>query len=129
MLFTRSILKPPCHEDGIRISVMSRHTQNDGVTPDERIQKFLFHFPLFAPSLLLIGSYYRRGLSWQKFETEYKEQMRIPKKVFWIRLLAGCALWFDITLLCVEETAECCHRRILAEECKKYQPSLTVIHR
>lgn len=128
MLFTRSILQPPSWEDGLRISIMSRHTFSDGVTPDTRIQKYHLHLPLFAPSSVLIGSYYRRGLPWDEFATEYVRQMRTPRKAFWVRHLAGFALWFDVTLLCVEGTAEYCHRRLLAEECQKYQPALKVTH-
>ena len=35
----------------------------------------------------------------------------------------------DITLLCSEENADRCHRRLLAKECKKYEPKLKVEHR
>ena len=37
MLFTESILSERHPDSGTRISVMSRHTLNDGVTPDPRI--------------------------------------------------------------------------------------------
>ena len=36
-LYTKSILKPRSSRDGRRISVMSRHTLEDGVTQDKRI--------------------------------------------------------------------------------------------
>lgn len=39
MLFTKSILKQKEKGDGIRISVMSRHTLNDGIILDDRIAK------------------------------------------------------------------------------------------
>ena len=129
MLFTRSILRPPAHEDGIRISVMSRHTLNDGVTPDMRIQKFHFHLPVLGPSPKLIGSYYKRGVSFNEFTILYRHQISQGRKCIWVRLIAFAATFCDITLLCIEDDAQVCHRSILARECVKYQPKLTVIHR
>ena len=43
--------------------------------------------------------------------------------------LAARSITEDITILCVEETPEFCHRRLLADECKKYEPNLQVVHR
>jgi len=36
------------------------------------------------------------------------------------------ALKKDITLLCLEDAPDECHRRLLAEECKKINPKLEV---
>jgi len=60
-LFTKCIFKEPELSDGLRISIMSRHTLDDGKTPDERItsDKFNHHWTIFAPPLKLIGSYKR----------------------------------------------------------------------
>ena len=41
-LFTKCILKEKENNDGLRISVMSRHTQNDGVKLDKRITSSFF---------------------------------------------------------------------------------------
>jgi uncharacterized protein YeaO (DUF488 family) len=129
MLFTRSILKDPLPEDGLRISVMSRHTLNDGVTPDNRIKKYDLHLIGLAPSLKLIGSYYKRGLSWNEFARLYKEELFDPVKFETLHALARIALMHDATILCVEDTHEFCHRGIIAEECQKYERSLKVEHR
>ncbi len=43
MLYTKSILKEKVPSDGIRISVMSRHTLNDGITQDNRITQDCFN--------------------------------------------------------------------------------------
>ncbi len=128
-LFTRCILLPPTAEDGIRLSVMSRHTLNDGITPDPRIQAFDTHVPMLAPSLLLVGSYYKRGLDWGMFERSYLEEIQEPRKARLVRILASLAIEYNITLLCIEETAEYCHRRLLAEECLRQQSQLIVLHR
>ncbi|MDP3727949.1 MAG: DUF488 family protein [bacterium] len=44
-------------------------------------------------------------------------------------MLAEQAMTKDIILLCIEETAENCHRRILAEQCLLYYPGLRIVHR
>ena len=129
VLFTRSILKPSAYEDGVRISVMSRHTLNDGITPDVRIQQFHFHLPILGPTPKLIGSYYKTEMSFDEFSILYRHQISSGRKRFWVRFIAFVAMFCDITLLCVEDDAQCCHRSILAHECTKYQPNLTVTHR
>jgi len=51
MLFTKSIYKPVSVLDGQRISVMSRHTLEDGVTPDPRINSdsYYAYLKILAP--------------------------------------------------------------------------------
>jgi uncharacterized protein YeaO (DUF488 family) len=131
MLYTKSILKEKSKDDGIRISVMSRHTLNDGLTPDNRITQDSFdeHLQTLGPPAKLIGDYYKRGLSWNDYKTRYTEHLRNPQVAETVRLLAERATKHDITLLCIEETPEYCHRSLLAQECKIYEPSLTIVHR
>ena len=131
MLYTKSIFKPKEDDDGVRISVMSRHTLNDGVTPDERItlESFDEHLQVLAPPLKLIGDYYRRGLSWEGYVERYLHYIRSSAVVPHVSNLAERALGANVTLLCVEDIADKCHRRLIAEECKIYQHSLEVIHR
>ena len=127
MLRTKSILASKENYDGIRISIMSRHTLNDGITLDERITKDSFDNwkKELAPPLNLIGDYCKRSLPWEKFEIKYLDYL---KTVYLeIRNLAKNALKANITLLCVEETPEKCHRRLLAEICKEIEPKLEVI--
>jgi len=64
MIFTESILNEKHSDSGIRISVMSRHTLNDGVTPNPEItsDKYDEHIPKLAPHPKLIGAYYKREL-------------------------------------------------------------------
>jgi uncharacterized protein YeaO (DUF488 family) len=131
MLFTKSILKPRAPEDGVRISVMSRHTLQDGRTPDERITSASYdeHNPLLAPPATLVGAYYREEVDWMGYELRYHTHLQRPGISDAVKQLAARALQQDITLLCIEETAEHCHRRLLAEECKRYQPKLDITHR
>ena len=125
-LITKSILAPIEEEDGYRISVMNRHTLNDGITPDNRITKKMFdeHIKDIAPSSKLVGDYYKRNLPWQNYEDRYKSELKNSEKSEIVKNLAKKALEENITLLCTEDTPEFCHRRLLAEECKIYEPSL-----
>lgn len=129
-LFTKSIIKEKEVSDGVRISVMSRHTLNDGVTPDSRItfEKYDEHLRILAASDRLIGDYYKRGLTWQSFVERYLEQLQQESTMPVVAQLAARAITTDITLLCIELTPEKCHRRILAEECLKYTPQLVLEH-
>lgn len=129
MLYTKCIISPKSLDDGLRISVMSRHTLNDGVTPDARISSNDIHLPILGPKPLLIGDYHKRNLPWEEFEKRYVWQLQDPKVKAVIEALAVIALKTTVTLLCIEETAEYCHRRLLANEFRKYAPDLKIIHR
>lgn len=126
MLKTKSILAPKEASDGIRISVMSRHTLNDGITPHPEIS--LEHYNAWmknvAPPKKIVGDYYKRGLSWEQFEKKYLEYIRQPIVQWEVKTLAKKSLDSTITILCIEDSPEHCHRRLLAEECKRYEPSL-----
>ncbi|MAE13589.1 hypothetical protein CMO92_03410 [Candidatus Woesearchaeota archaeon] len=126
MLNTKSILAPKKESDGRRISVMSRHTLNDGVTPHPQITRESYDEwnKLLSPPSKLLGDYYKRGLPWKQFEQRYREHLTQPNCQAEIQNLAQRSLDSVITLLCIESSPEYCHRRLLAEECKKYQPTL-----
>ncbi|MAF99004.1 MAG: hypothetical protein CMH61_00170 [Nanoarchaeota archaeon] len=131
MLYTKCIFKEIELSDGIRISVMSRHTLNDGKTPDPRITPQCFDEWLqeLAPPAKLIGDYYKRDLPWEDFERRYTHHLRTQSVSTLVQSLAERATLTDITLLCVEETTERCHRRLLAAECQTYEKSLEIHHR
>ncbi len=131
MLFTRSILSEPEEKDGFRISVMSRHTLSDGKTPDVRIspRHFDLHIPHLGPSPHLIGKYVRNKIDWPTFAGLYFLEIRHSFKNRTVKFLAKSAMVQDITILCIEEASDKCHRRLLAEECQEYQPGLIIKHR
>ena len=107
---------------------MSRHTLEDGITPDPKIQKSCYDLwlKILGPPAKLLGDYYKRGLLWEAFEAQYNQFIthKHQKKV--IFYLASAALTRNLTLLCVESSPEKCHRRLIAEACKRYQPDLEV---
>lgn len=128
MLKTKSILEQKEESDGLRISIMSRHTLNDGIAPHPEISSSSYDQWLcsLAPTAGLLGDYYKRGLPWGQFEKRYLEHIRQPEVQIEVQTLAKTSLDSVITLLCIEKSPEYCHRRILAEECKKYQPFLVL---
>jgi len=128
-LRTKSILAQIEKEDGYRISVMNRHTLEDGITPDKRINEKMYdkHEKLLAPSSKLLGDYYKRDISWNEYEERFKKEINNPESIKMLKDISLKALKENITLLCIEEKPDFCHRRLLAEECKKYQPDLEVI--
>jgi len=127
MLKTKCILNSKEKSDGFRISIMSRHTLNDGITPHPEIisgETYEGRLKILAPPDKLIGDYYKRGLPWNEFEKQYLEYIRTPEIAEEVKDLAKDSLEETVTLLCIEESPEFCHRRLLAEECKLYEPSL-----
>ncbi|MFZ2154414.1 MAG: DUF488 family protein [Candidatus Moraniibacteriota bacterium] len=115
----------------IRISIISRPTLDDGKTPDERIIQGITHHEWlndFAPPLKLIGAYKRKELSWKEYERKYLDFLRSSLMKRKVATLALRCLQEKITLACIEEKADFCHRRLLAEELQRRQPHLVIIH-
>ncbi|MGD0729045.1 MAG: DUF488 domain-containing protein [Candidatus Micrarchaeaceae archaeon] len=131
MLRTKSIFDEISKEDGLRISVMSRHTLNDGVTPDSRIVPnvtYDLHVVELAPPAALVGLWYKNKINWENFTRTYLDFLNKPEPARAVRELAEIALRRDITVLCVEPPGERCHRVILAQRCKEIQPALEIRH-
>ena len=131
MLNTKCILAEPDISDGFRISVMNRHTLEDGKTPDSRIKpsRYGAHWGILAPSSKLVGEYYREQRPWEWYEPRYLAEIRGAEKYGWVQLLVEIAMRHEVTVMCIEDTPEHCHRRLLAEECKRLRADLEVIIR
>lgn len=131
MISTKSILAPISPEDGTRVSVMSRHTLNDGTTPhpDITLDKFDLWLPQLAPSPKLIGDYYKRGLSWEDFAERYTAGLRQDHVAEKVKELLQLTKRGIVTLMCIEESPELCHRRLLAKHCQELKPDLEVLIR
>lgn len=131
MLYTKSFVKAADPSDGMRISVMSRHTLSDGVTPSRIItpERYDRWCRIVAPPDKIVGDYYKQQMSWKTYSYLYIEHLRKNTVAEYVRQIASNAMVRDVTLLCIEECADKCHRRLLAEECKLYEPALNVIHR
>ena len=112
------------------ISVMRLHTHNDGKTPREDInfKKINIHLQLLSPSLKLLGDYYKRDLPWNDYEERFRAEINNnPRALYILKNLAREALTKNIVFLCIEEKPNFCHRKLLAQICKEFQPNLEVI--
>ena len=129
MLKTKSIKAKKCVDDGLRISIMSRHTLNDGITPDKDITEESYNqwWVELSPPPKLIGDYYRKCLSWDEFAEKFKEFLQTPEATVYITKLVELASADNVTILCVEDTSEHCHRRLVAERCLEIDNSLVII--
>ena len=126
VLYTRCIFD--FHpDDGCRISIMSRHTYEDGKTPDPRItpQHYDIHWPELGPPARLVGAYYNRGLPWDEFESKFCGYLLRRRDR--LHEIIDHALHEPVTLLCIEPTPERCHRRLVAEECNRIEPELDIL--
>ncbi len=103
MLYTKSILKSKSIEDGLRISVMSRHTLNDGITPDERItsESYDVWIKRLAPPDKLVGDFYKRELPRRDYNRKYLNYLRKKEIVEYVKWLGKLSLEKDITILCI----------------------------
>ena len=118
MLKTKCIKATIEADDGIRISVMSRHTLSDGVTPDLEITKEKYDFWLkqLSPPVNLVGAWYRGEICWAEYERNY--QIFLNGKNDLLSGLSQIAQRTNVTLLCIESGPEKCHRRLRAAQNK-----------
>lgn len=127
-LITKCIIAESEKNGGLRISIMSRHTYNDGITPRPELDGVCDdHFPQLAPSPKLIGEWIRREISWSYFVIGYENEMRSPIPMKLIKEIIRRARKQSVTVMCIEEDPENCHRKVFAEICKSISPSLEVI--
>jgi uncharacterized protein (DUF488 family) len=82
------------------------------------------YMPDFAPTKELLDGYRDGKVAWDEYEVEYLrilEERDIKKNIDWSRFDGAC-------LLCSEETADNCHRRLLAEYLASINRDIEVMH-
>jgi len=84
--------------------------------------EYLSHSEL-APTKELLKSYRSKEITWEEFEKSYKNQIKDSKAILGLNK----SDFEDACLLCSENTAEKCHRRLLAEELAKIW-DIEIIH-
>jgi len=118
-LYTASIQRKRNEKDGFRVSVM-------------RFNRNYYDFDMLmiglAPSKDLLLSYKKGKIKWKEYEERYKNEV-LKKNNELVELVADMAEDRDVTLLCWEKSPQKCHRRLIVEECKKYNPDLKVVLR
>jgi uncharacterized protein YeaO (DUF488 family) len=72
-------------------------------------------------------AYYKRGLSWEDFKKGYLEFLKKPETQAKISLLIDMTKTQIVTVLCVEDNPEFCHRKLLLEEIQRLDPNIKVI--
>jgi len=118
-LFTKSIQEKKKKRDEIRICVMRRPGKyND--------KDFDIWMPVLAPSHKLLDDIHTKKITWEQYVKRFTKEVLIGQKCF-LKILSEIALKHDITVLCWEKSPKKCHRRLVAEECKKINPELKVI--
>ena len=65
-----------------------------------------------APTKELLKNYRSKEITWKEFEKQYKKQITKSKAILGLNQ----SDFEDACLLCSEETADKCHRRLLAEK-------------
>ena len=76
-----------------------------------------------APTKELLRSYRSKEITWEEFAAKYQNQIAESKVI----LSLNKGDFENSCLLCSEETAEKCHRRLLAEELSKFW-EIEIIH-
>jgi uncharacterized protein (DUF488 family) len=77
-----------------------------------------------APEESLMKNLHGRKITWQAFETAYRDLL-VKRKVF---EKVDQKILDDGCLLCSEPTPEHCHRRLFAEYLKEKNPDLEIVH-
>ncbi len=126
MLRTKCITAPAERCDGLRISVMSRHTLNDGITPDPNITADSYdqHWQDLAPPPRLVGGYLRGEIPWEDFRIQYRQHLWTPDAYLEVVRLAELVCRHNATIMCEEQTPDYCHRGLIAERVRELVPDV-----
>lgn len=81
--------------------------------------------PKLAPPETLLKTYIiNEKIAWKEFKKRFLNVLKRKKK--YLKLIASLAEKENVTLLCWEKSANRCHRKLLAKECKKINQKLKV---
>ena len=116
-IFTKSIQGKINKSDGVRICIMRR--------PDRSVSYDIW-MPILAPSGKLLTDFHKKKVIWPVFEERFRKEV-IKGQRKYLLLFVEMALKRKITILCWEKTPKHCHRRLVAEECKKMNKKLKVV--
>lgn len=113
-LYTKSIEKPIESRDGYRICIMRNPKGYGGYNE---------WIPQLSPTQELRDRV-KQGMGWDQFKTEFEKYLQTQAKA--IDCVAQEALQRDVTLLCVEDSPERCHRSLVANTIKAKYPNLNI---
>ncbi len=112
----KSVQKKISKTDGIRICIMR--------TPEEGSEWDLW-IPKLSPPLPLLMAYKNEGMTWENFQKEFQKQV-IKKQGKLLKMVVELAEKTPVTLLCIEEKGDFCHRSLVLAACHKLSPDLKI---
>jgi len=105
----KRIYDPPSEDDGYR--VLSTRYWPRGI-PKSRVHEYTTRT---APSRALLREFKHEGLGWEDYVPRYLEEMRSEDAISVIRRLATKAESESMTLMCVCDDDNHCHRSLLRD--------------
>jgi uncharacterized protein YeaO (DUF488 family) len=103
----KRIYEPPSEDDGYR--VLSTRYWPRGI-PKSRVDEYTTKT---APSRALLREFKHEGLTWEDYVLRYLGEMTAPEAMTTIARLAKLAKSKTITLMCICEDEQRCHRSLL----------------
>ena len=103
----KRIYEPPSEDDGYR--VLSTRYWPRGI-PKSRVDEYTTKT---APSRELLREFKHEGLSWEDYVPRYLDEMRSEAAISVIQRLAAMAVSGSMTLMCICEDENRCHRNLL----------------
>jgi uncharacterized protein (DUF488 family) len=112
---------------------LNNRSQLNGFTKMRDLEYFLRelcgieyrHEQLLAPSKELFDRYKRHGGTWTRYQRDFNTLLK--KRKVGLVFSKTC---FDVptVMLCSEATAECCHRRLVAEYFRNHWGGVEIVH-
>ncbi|WP_428075294.1 DUF488 family protein [Candidatus Avelusimicrobium luingense] len=81
----------------------------------------------FAPTKELLDNYKKKLITWETYEAEYNDLIT-KRKIERAFTEIVQDKYQNVCLLCSEPTPEHCHRRLMAEYLKRWNPTIQIIH-
>jgi len=82
--------------------------------------------PHLSPSNELLTNYHDKRVDWNEYCIRFNEEV-LKKEREYLNILIEMSRSHKVTILCWEKTPKKCHRRLVAEECQRLEPNLTVV--
>lgn len=115
VLYTKSIKAKIETSDGMRICIMRKQDVD---------AKYDLWMPELSPSPELREKI-KAGLGWDNFFIEFEHEL--DNNLEAIRKLITLSKEKEVTILCVEDNPERCHRSLVAKRCRKVSPDLEIV--
>lgn len=111
---------------------LNNKSQLAGFTKSGDLQYFLkkianieyVHMQQFSPTKDLLKKYQEKQVGWEEYEEQYKSILKERN----VLENLDYSIFDNAVLLCSESTAECCHRRLLAEYLANNNSSIEIQH-